>query len=195
MRSGRFKAMRCEDWRTCPGSPRPGCRHGLVPVLDRELPCLADHERRAPLRTVFDHLEQVPGDLDGRRVQQEVVQHEERDPDELAEQLRVASSSSGRGSSCRQSRSSCVLVVRLSHVQIHESARRHGVAQEDIEHALAHAVAWAELGDDPPRYLLAGPDRASNLLELVVLVLGGDELVIHAMGLRRSTAQELFGDE
>jgi len=80
-------------------------------------------------------------------------------------------------------------------VEIHESARRHGVADEDIEHALAHAVAWVELGDDPPRYLLAGPDGAGNLLELVVLVLGGDELVIHAMGLRRSTAQELFGDE
>jgi hypothetical protein len=61
------------------------------------------------------------------------------------------------------------------------SARRHGVADEDIDHALAHAVAWAELGDDPPRYLLAEPDRAGNLLELVVLVLGGDELVIHAM--------------
>jgi hypothetical protein len=27
------------------------------------------------------------------------------------------------------------------------------------------------------------------------LVLGGDELVIHAMGLRRTTTQELFGDE
>ena len=80
-------------------------------------------------------------------------------------------------------------------MQIHVSARRHGVADEDIDHALAHSVAWAELGDDPPRYLLAGPDRAGNLLELVVLVLGGDELVIHAMELRRSTAQELFGDE
>jgi len=80
-------------------------------------------------------------------------------------------------------------------VGIHESARRHGVADEDIEHALAHAVAWAELGDDPARYLLAGPDRAGNLLELVVLVVGGDELVIHAMGLRRTTGQALFGDE
>jgi hypothetical protein len=57
------------------------------------------------------------------------------------------------------------------------------------------SVTWAELGDDPPRYLLAGPDRASNLLELVALVLGGDELVIHAMGLRRMTAQELVRDE
>lgn len=80
-------------------------------------------------------------------------------------------------------------------MEIHESARRHGVADEDIEHALARSVAWVELGDDPPRYLLAGPDRASNLLELVVLVLGGDELVIHAMPIRRTTAKELFGDE
>ena len=80
-------------------------------------------------------------------------------------------------------------------MEIHESARRHGVADEDIQHAVAHSVIWVELGDEPSRYLLAGPDRAGNLLELVVLVLGGDELVIHAMPLRRSTAQELFGDE
>lgn len=80
-------------------------------------------------------------------------------------------------------------------MEIHRSARRHDVADEDIEHAIAHSVTWAELGDDPPRYLLAGPDRSGNLLELVVLHVGGDELVIHAMPLRRSTAQELFGDE
>ena len=88
-----------------------------------------------------------------------------------------------------------VLVVHLSRVEIHESARRHGVADGDIEHALVHSITWAELGDDPPRYLLAGPDRAGNLLELVVLVLRGSELVIDAMGLRRSTAHEIFGDE
>jgi hypothetical protein len=88
-----------------------------------------------------------------------------------------------------------IRVLHLSRVEIHESARRHGVADEDIQHALAHTVIWVELGDDPWRYLLAGPDRAGNMLELVILDLGGDELVIHAMGLRRSTAQELFGDE
>ncbi len=66
---------------------------------------------------------------------------------------------------------------------------------EDIEHAFVHSVTWAQLGEDPPRYVLAGPDRAGNLLELVVLDVGGEELVIHAMSLRRSTAQELFGDE
>jgi hypothetical protein len=88
-----------------------------------------------------------------------------------------------------------IVVVHLFRVEIHESARHHGVADEDIEHALVHSVTWTELGDDPPRYLLAGPDRAGNLLELVVLHVGGDEQVIHAMPLRRSTAQGLFGDE
>lgn len=64
-----------------------------------------------------------------------------------------------------------------------------------MEHALVNAITWRELGDDPARYLVAGPDRAGNLLELVMLHVGGTELVIHAMALRRSTAEELFGDE
>lgn len=102
---------------------------------------------------------------------------------------------SGHGSSYRQNRSSCVLLVHVSREAIHESARHYRLADEDIEHALDHALAWAELGDDPPRCLLAGPERAGNLLELVVLALGGDELVIHVVGLRRTTAQPLVGDE
>ncbi len=61
-------------------------------------------------------------------------------------------------------------------------------------HAHEQALAWVQLGDDPARFLLAGPDSAGNLLELVVLPLPGPrELVIHAMKLRRSTADELFG--
>lgn len=79
-------------------------------------------------------------------------------------------------------------------MDIHSSARRHGVGDDDIRHAYEQALAWTEIGDDPVRYLLAGPDRAGNLLELVVLLLPGPQvLVIHAMKLRRSTADELFG--
>jgi len=63
---------------------------------------------------------------------------------------------------------------------------------EDIHHAYEHAVAWAELGDDPPRYPMASADRAGNLLKLVVMELEDDVLVIHAMRLRRSTELELF---
>lgn len=56
-------------------------------------------------------------------------------------------------------------------------------------------MAWVELGDDPLRYLLAGADRAGNLLELVALAGQDDEFVIHAMELRHSTRRELFGDD
>ena len=52
---------------------------------------------------------------------------------------------------------------------------------------------WVELGDDPVRVLLTGPDRAGNLLELVVMMGNEEELVIHAMPLRRTTAEALFG--
>ncbi len=80
-------------------------------------------------------------------------------------------------------------------MEIHPSARRHQIPDEDIVHALDHAVAWVELDDDPPRYLLGGPSRAGNFLELVVLDLEDGELVIHAMVLRASTRDELFGNE
>ncbi len=88
-----------------------------------------------------------------------------------------------------------IVVVHLLRVEIHAAARRHGVRDEDIEHAFTHSVTWTELGEDPSRYLFVGPARTGNLLELVVVDVGGEELVIHAMSLRRSTAEELFGGE
>jgi hypothetical protein len=80
-------------------------------------------------------------------------------------------------------------------VEILPSARRHEVPDDDIVHAYEHVVAWVEVGNDPHRYLLAGPNRAGNLLELVVLDTDAGEFVIHAMVLRASTRDELFGDE
>ncbi len=42
-----------------------------------------------------------------------------------------------------------------------------------------------DLGEDPDRWLVVGPDRAANLLEVVVLItVEGDEMIIHAMPLR-----------
>ena len=75
-----------------------------------------------------------------------------------------------------------ILVVRLLRVQIHRSARRHGIADEDIDHAHRQAVMRVELGDDPPRYLVVGPDRSGNLLELVVIGADLSDFVIHALG-------------
>ena len=73
-------------------------------------------------------------------------------------------------------------------------AHKHHVDEEDMIHAIENCMVWVELDDDPLRYLLAGPDRAGNLLELVMLAIDGEELLIHAMPLRRGTAEELIGD-
>ncbi len=73
----------------------------------------------------------------------------------------------------------------LRFVEVHPSARKHGVADEDIRHAIDHALAIEDAGEDPDRWLVIGPDRAGNLLEVVVLVtIEGAQLVIHAMRMR-----------
>lgn len=74
----------------------------------------------------------------------------------------------------------------MSGVEIHRSARKHGVADEDIVHAATQYLVACPLDDDsPPRELRLGPDHAGNLLEIVVLLLDdGTELVIHAMRMR-----------
>jgi hypothetical protein len=52
-------------------------------------------------------------------------------------------------------------------------------------HAIDHSLVVDDLGEDPDRWLVIGPDRSTNLLELVVLATAeGDELIIHAMPLR-----------
>jgi hypothetical protein len=68
-------------------------------------------------------------------------------------------------------------------MDIHPSARRHGIADEDIEHAVAHAMAIDDQEDETRLYL--GPARNADLLEIVTIVRDdGSELVIHAMGMR-----------
>jgi hypothetical protein len=70
-------------------------------------------------------------------------------------------------------------------VEIHASARRHGVEDEDILHAVDHALAFEDAGEDPDRWLLIGPDRAGNLLEVVVMTtLEEMSIAIHAMPMR-----------
>ena len=70
------------------------------------------------------------------------------------------------------------------YVEIYGSARRHGVSDVDIEHAVEQALVAGEQDDGKVLYL--GPDRAGNLLEVVsVLRDDGSEIVIHAMRMRR----------
>ena len=69
-------------------------------------------------------------------------------------------------------------------MEIYDSARKHGVSDDDIEHAVSNALVTAE--DDEGKVLYLGPDRAGNLLEVVAVQREeGDEVVIHAMAMRR----------
>jgi hypothetical protein len=69
-------------------------------------------------------------------------------------------------------------------VEVLRSALRHGIPSEDILHAIKHAITVEEVGDDPVRWLVLGPDRAGNLLELVVMDRPAGPAVIHAMQMR-----------
>lgn len=69
-------------------------------------------------------------------------------------------------------------------VEVHDSARRHGIEDADIVHAVDNALAVEDMGEDPDRYLVLGPDRAGNILEVVVLVTDEVRIAIHAMPMR-----------
>lgn len=70
-------------------------------------------------------------------------------------------------------------------MEIHPSARRHGITDEDILHAIEHSLLVDDLSEDPDRWLVIGPNRAASLLEIVILITSeGEELIIHAMPLR-----------
>ncbi len=67
-------------------------------------------------------------------------------------------------------------------MQIAGSARRHGVDDEDIRHAVQVPFRWIRQGED--RVLIIGADRSGTLLEVVVLDPEDDPVAIHAMRLR-----------
>jgi len=61
--------------------------------------------------------------------------------------------------------------------------RKHGIADDDLEHAVDHALAIGEQDDGKVLYL--GADRAGNMLEVVSVVReDGSEVAIHAMRMR-----------
>ncbi len=78
-------------------------------------------------------------------------------------------------------------------MEIHPSARKHGVPDEEIHHAIAHAMAIDAQDDDTRLYL--GPARNAQLLEIVTLARDdGSELVIHAMPMRPKYRRLLPGE-
>jgi hypothetical protein len=73
-------------------------------------------------------------------------------------------------------------------VDIHRSASRHGLGDDDIRHAIEHPLVVVDLEPeaDPPKLLLLGPDVAGNVLEVIILLLANDRsLAVHAMPVRK----------
>ena len=67
-------------------------------------------------------------------------------------------------------------------LEIHPSARKHGIADEDIEHAVTHAMAIEDIDDTR---LNLGPARNAALLEVLTIpTIEAPELAIHAMYMR-----------
>lgn len=73
-------------------------------------------------------------------------------------------------------------------MDIHRSARRHGLGDDDIRHAIQHPLVVVDLEPeaDPPKLLLLGPDVAGDVLEVTILLLADDRaLAVHAMPVRK----------
>lgn len=70
-------------------------------------------------------------------------------------------------------------------IRIGDPARKHGIPDEDMLHAVRYARTQIDtIDEDMP--LIVGPGRDGNFLEIGILDLDGDDPVImHAMKLRR----------
>jgi hypothetical protein len=104
----------------------------------------------------------------------------QRDHSDLSRNAQVSGSNPLSGSNVAEL---LISYYDIKVVEIYDSARKHGVSDADIEHAISHAVVVAE--DEEGKVLYLGPDRAGNLRELVAVQREGEEeLVIHAMTMR-----------
>jgi hypothetical protein len=69
--------------------------------------------------------------------------------------------------------------MELADAPIRASARKHGVDDDDIRHALRNWIRVADEDDDVVLYV--GPDRAARLIEVGVRSDDDGVRIIHAM--------------
>jgi len=68
---------------------------------------------------------------------------------------------------------------KLSEAPIRASARKHGVSDADIRHAIRNWIRVADEDDDVVLYL--GPDRAARLIEVGVRTDEDGVRIVHAL--------------
>ncbi len=77
-------------------------------------------------------------------------------------------------------------------MEVRDGARKHGITDEDMRHAVRHAIRSRELDENTS--LLIGADTAGRLLEVVVADIDADRApIVHAMALRPSFYRFLEG--
>ena len=62
-----------------------------------------------------------------------------------------------------------------------DSARKHGIADEEIVHAYRNPIRVFEVDD---LVMLIGPDRAARMIEVGVAHAEGIDFIVHAMPAR-----------
>jgi hypothetical protein len=73
------------------------------------------------------------------------------------------------------------------------AARKHGIADADIEHAVRHAMSIDDRDNDTRLYL--GPARNADLLEVVTVIeVDRVQTVIHSMRMRPKYRRLLRGE-
>ncbi|HIZ36672.1 MAG TPA: toxin [Candidatus Ruania gallistercoris] len=77
------------------------------------------------------------------------------------------------------------MTIYVVSMEVRDGARKHGVSDDDMRHAVRHAIRSRELDDNTT--LLIGADTGGRLLEVVVADIdSAQSRIIHAMALRPS---------
>jgi hypothetical protein len=69
-------------------------------------------------------------------------------------------------------------------VEIRSSARKHGISDDDIRHAINNAIAAITRPEQPEFSMLIAPTANAVLLEICVIDTEDQDDVIHAMSAR-----------
>jgi hypothetical protein len=74
--------------------------------------------------------------------------------------------------------------------EIAKSARKHGLSDEDILHAVEHWIEKVRINEYPDKLIYVGYDTKLRDLEAITIeFIDGVETIIHAMKVRNSTLQ------
>jgi hypothetical protein len=77
-----------------------------------------------------------------------------------------------------------VMTTKVVAVEVLPAARKHGISDDDIRHAVTNALAAITTPERPDVTMLIGPDRTTRLLEIGILAADDNDYVIHAMPAR-----------